>query len=88
MYHKWWYALLSILDVSNKNDVKKPDNCLFVCLFVWGFTSHSSIFNSFLDVTITGRGLQILLVTHGYWAVRVLYRATPTVTNEYALLQP
>ena len=28
--------------------------------FLWGFTSHSIIFQSYGDVTITGEGLQIL----------------------------
>ena len=31
-----------------------------VCLFVWGFSSHSRIFNSYGDVTFAGEGLQIL----------------------------
>ena len=34
--------------------------CLFVCLFVCGFSSHSRIFHSYDDVTIAGEGLQIL----------------------------
>ena len=29
------------------------------CLFVWGLSSHSRIFNSFGDITITSEGLQI-----------------------------
>ena len=33
---------------------------LFVCLFVRGLSSHSRIFHSYADVTITGEGLQIL----------------------------
>ena len=33
---------------------------IFVYLFVWGFSSHSRIFHSYGDVTITGEGLQIL----------------------------
>ena len=37
--------------------------CLFVCLFVWGLSFHSRIFQSFGDVTITGEGLQILTYT-------------------------
>ena len=37
----------------------------FVCLFVWGLSSHSRIFHSYGDITtmaaaITGEGLQIL----------------------------
>ena len=34
---------------------------MFICL--WGFTSHSRIFHSYGDVTITGEGLQILTHT-------------------------
>ena len=31
-----------------------------ISLFVWGFSSHSKIFHSYGDVTITGEWLQIL----------------------------
>ena len=34
-----------------------------LCLFVWGFTSHSRIFHSYGDVTITGEGF---LACHTY----------------------
>ena len=34
--------------------------CLFVSLFVWGFSSHSRIFHSYGDANMTGEGLQIL----------------------------
>ena len=63
---------------------------VIVCLFVWGFSSHSRIFHSFGDVTNTGEGLLFYLYwaflltyigTHSHWAVRVLWRATPTVTR-------
>ena len=39
---------------------------LFVCLFVWGFSSHSRIFHSYRDVTITGEGLNILTYASSY----------------------
>ena len=42
----------------------------FVCLFVFvlGLSSHSRIFHSYGDVTITGEGLQILtFVRHSWW---------------------
>ena len=61
---------------------------LFVCLFVClSLSSHSRIFHSYEDVTIEGEGLQILTYagTHGYWAVWVLQRATPTMTRAYPL---
>ena len=32
----------------------------YAVLFVWGFSSHSRIFQSYGDVNITGDGLQIL----------------------------
>ena len=38
-----------------------------VCLFVWGFSSHSRIFHSFEDVTIAGEGLQILTYARHSW---------------------
>ena len=43
------------------------DVCLFVCLFVWGFSSHSIIFQTFADVTIVGEGLQILTYARHLW---------------------
>ena len=48
-----------------------------------GLSSISRIIHSYGDVTITGEGLQIVTMfgTHGHWAVRVLQRATPTVTS-------
>ena len=39
---------------------------VFVCLFVKGF-SHSRIFYSYGDVTITSEGLLILTYTHLLW---------------------
>ena len=39
---------------------RKSILCLFVCLFVKGFSSHSRIFYSYGYVTITGERLQIL----------------------------
>ena len=41
--------------------------CLFVCLFAWGLSSHSRIFHSYRDVTITGEGLQILTFARYSW---------------------
>ena len=47
---------------------KKNQQCLlFACLFIWSFSSHSRIFHSFWDVTISGEGLQILIYTRHYW---------------------
>ena len=40
---------------------------LFACLFVWGLTSHSRIFHSYGDVTITDEGLQILTYVRPLW---------------------
>ena len=44
-----------------------PDVHLFVCLFVWSFSSHSRIFHSFGDVTINGEALQILVYARHSW---------------------
>ena len=40
----------------------------FVCLFIWAFSSHSRIFHSYGDVTITGEGLQIVTFTRHKWS--------------------
>ena len=42
-----------------------PINCTFnfVCSFVWGFTSHSTIYNSVWNVTINGEGLNFFTFT-------------------------
>ena len=32
---------------------------LFVCLFVWGFSSNSRIFHSYGDVTIAAKGCKL-----------------------------
>ena len=40
---------------------------LMICLFVWGFSSHSRIFHSYGDFTITGEGLQILTCARHSW---------------------
>ena len=39
------------------------------CLFLW-FASHSKIFHSFVEVTITGKGLQILTYARHLWPLR------------------
>ena len=39
----------------------------FVCLFVWSFSSHSRIFQSFGDITIAGEGLPILTYAQHLW---------------------
>ena len=56
---------------------------LFCFVLFWSLSSHSRIVHSYVIVTITGEGLQIVTMfgTHGHWAVRVLQRATPTVTS-------
>ena len=40
---------------------------LFVCLFVWAFSSYSRIFHSYRDFTITSDGLQILTCARHSW---------------------
>ena len=41
----------------------------FVCLFVWGFSSHSWNFHSYGDVTIADEGLQILTYAQYSWSL-------------------
>ena len=43
--------------------------CLFVCMFVWGFASHSRIFHSYGNVTIAGEGLEILTYARHSWSL-------------------
>ena len=40
---------------------------LTLCLFVWGFSSHSRIFHLYGDLTIAGEGLQILTYARHSW---------------------
>ena len=44
----------------------KAEIC-FVCLIGWGLSSHSRIFQSYWDVTITGEMLQILTYAQHSW---------------------
>ena len=47
---------------------KQKQNIIFIiCLLVWGFSSHSRIFHSYGNVTITGEGLQILTYARHLW---------------------
>ena len=38
-----------------------------ICLYAWGFASHSRMFHSYWDVTIAGEGLQILTHARHSW---------------------
>ena len=38
-----------------------------ICLFVWGFYSHSGIFHSYGDVTITDQGIQMFTYARHSW---------------------
>ena len=40
---------------------------VLVCLFVWGFSSHSRIYHPYGDVIIAGEGLQILTCAQHLW---------------------
>ena len=78
-----WHDVNSIL-VTLINNVY-----LFVCLFVvfrptWGFFTHMEM--SILPVK--GCKFWPMLGTRGHWAVRVLKRATLTVTRGIRLLWP
>ena len=48
----------------------------FVCLFVCLFSSHSRIFHSHGDFTITGKRTANFYLYSAYWAVRVLQSVT------------
>ena len=49
--------------------VDQYTKCLGFVLFVWDFLSHSRIFHSFGDITITAEGLQILSYAWHSWPV-------------------
>ena len=49
----------------NSNNYWTPMS--IVCLFVWSLSSHSRIFHSYGDVSITGEGLQILTYSRHLW---------------------
>ena len=58
--------------------------CLFVCMFVWSFLSHSRIVHSFGDVTflpVKVCKFWPMLGTYGHWALRVFQLATLAVTR-------
>ena len=47
---------------------RKPKTLTLICFsFFWSFSSHSIIFHSFGDVTIAGKGLQILTYAGHLW---------------------
>ena len=52
---------------SNKVWINFKSKDLFVCFFVWGISSHSRIFHSYEDVTITGEGLQMFTYIRHIW---------------------
>ena len=77
--HVQEYGILLILFFG-----RLPMLLLFVCLFVWGFSSNSRIFHSYTDMTIASEGLQTLIYTRHSWVLSnegFFYHATPTVTN-------
>ena len=62
--------------------------CVFVCLFVWGFLVPLENFSLiWRPLPVKGCKFWPMLGTHGHWAVRVLSRATPTVTQGIRLLR-
>ena len=54
----------SILHSRTELKLEIPENIFF---FVWILSSHSRIFHSFGDVTITGEGQQILTYVRHLW---------------------
>ena len=66
LYSQTWFRKTEYIVVMTKQASTKivnfmnhrPENC-FVCLFVWGFSSHSTFFHSCGDVNMTGEGLEI-----------------------------
>ena len=60
--------MFKLFNDLHKNTFYNKQGVLFtnLVLFVWGFSSHSRIFHSYIDVTLTGEW------HHGHWALRVL----------------
>ena len=71
-------------------------------LFIWGFSSHSRIFHSYGDVTITSEGLQLLTYAQHSWPLSsegslachttvtpgiCLYWSSPRTRNTHTLCQ-
>ena len=55
----------------------------YVCIFVWSFSSYSTIFHSFGEVTIANEGLHILTFARQLLQLssEVSLAFTPTVTR-------
>ena len=72
-----WRPRVAKSTIENKTHaaLKPSQHCtiywlmVFLCFFcfVWGFSSHSRIFHSYGDVTITNEGLQILTYARHSW---------------------
>ena len=88
--HDNYWPVINIIDRYTL-PVKKIQNAgkLIFCLLVWALSSHSRIFHSYGDVTITGEGLQILtyarhswpLSSEGFFSVAHLMWHGPDVYN-------
>ena len=63
-------------------------NNVYLGFFCLVFSSHSRIVHLYGDVINICEGMQIFIYdfsSFGHWAVRVLKRATPTVTRDICL---
>ena len=65
LYRLWWRLHISEF-WSNETSSKKTQ---VTVMFVWGLSSHSRVFHSYGDVTITGEGLQILTCARRSWTL-------------------
>ena len=61
------YACSKIPTLQWWRNFQYPSTHVCFYFFVWGFSSHSKIFHSYGDVTITGKGLQILTYIRHSW---------------------
>ena len=46
-------------------------NQQYVCLLLWGLSSHFRIFHSYVDITFTSEGLQILTYAQYSWPLSI-----------------
>ena len=58
---------ISILVLNSLINAEGDISICLICLFVWGFSSHSRVSHSYGDFTIANEGLQILIYARHSW---------------------
>ena len=81
-----WILINDLSNYQNGYNKKRDSACLFVCLF--GVLRPTREFFSHLETSpfpVKSCKFWPLLDPYGHWAMRVLYRATPSVTRGICL---